>query len=262
MGYLNNNTGYINDLLATRAVIKKNNFAILPPDGLVKNVLPGFENCDLTILSSPQLGASFVDYLVTLHDGGNNRCGFGGEEVETFFYVISGQVCVEADGQRHTLTTGGYIYCPPGTLLFMENANQGEDSQAFLYKRKYQAITGYQPHLLVNHRDNLEKVHYEGMEDVIVEDLLPKDLGFDMNFHVLTFAPGACHGYIETHVQEHGAYILSGEGVYNLDNNWIPVKKGDYLFMAAYVPQACYATGRGEPLSYIYSKDCNRDIPL
>ena len=262
MGYLNNNTGYINDLLATRAVIKKNNFAILPPDGLVKNVLPGFENCDLTILSSPQIGATFVDYLVTLYDGGNNRSGFGGEEIETFFYVISGQVSVEADGQRHTLKAGGYIYCPPGALLLMENANQGQDSQAFLYKRKYQPVNGYQPRLIVNHRDNLEKIHYEGMENVIVEDLLPKDLGFDMNFHVLTFEPGACHGYIETHVQEHGAYILSGEGVYNLDNNWIPVKKGDYLFMAAYVPQACYATGRDEPLSYIYSKDCNRDISL
>ncbi len=46
-----------------------------------------------------------------------------------------------------------------------------------------------------------------------------------MNMHILSFAPSASHGYIETHVQEHGAYILSGQGVYNLDNNWIPVKK-------------------------------------
>ena len=26
-----------------------------------------------------------------------------------------------------------------------------------------------------------------------------------MNMHILSFAPGASHGYIETHVQEHGA---------------------------------------------------------
>lgn len=51
------------------------------------------------------------------------------------------------------------------------------------------------------------------MDDVILLDFLPKELGFDMNMHILSFAPGASHGYIETHVQEHGAYILSGQGV-------------------------------------------------
>lgn len=73
--------------------------------------------------------------------------------------------------------------------------------------------------------NQLERIHYEGMEDVILLDFLPKELGFDMNMHILSFEPGASHGYIETHVQEHGAYILSGQGVYNLDNNWVPVKK-------------------------------------
>ncbi|WP_413111536.1 (S)-ureidoglycine aminohydrolase [Thaumasiovibrio sp. DFM-14] len=262
MGYLNNNTGYINDLLSTRSEIKKNNYAIITPDGMVKNVIPGFENCDITILSSPKLGASFVDYIVTMHDGGNNRQGFGGEEIETFAYVTEGQVTATVDGQQYQLTAGGYLYCPPGVLLFMENSNQGNDSQLFLYKRRYIAVDGATPRVVCNHRDKLEKIHYEGMTDVTVEDLLPTGLGFDMNFHILTFDPGACHGYIETHVQEHGALILTGEGVYNLDNNWIPVKKGDYLFMAAYTPQACYASGRGEPLSYIYSKDCNRDVDI
>ena len=50
--------------------------------------------------------------------------------------------------------------------------------------------------------------------------------------------------------------------MYNLDNEWIPVKKGDYLFMGAYCPQASYAVGRGEDFAYIYSKDCNRDVIL
>ena len=99
------------------------------------------------------------------------------------------------------------------------------------------------------------------MEDVILIDFLPKELGFDMNMHILSFEPGASHGYIETHVQEHGAYILSGQGVYNLDNNWVPVKQGDYIFMGAYSLQAGYGVGR-EAFSYIYSKDCNRDVEI
>ena len=68
MGYLNNVTGYRDDLLANRAIVKHGNFALLTPDGLVKNIIPGFENCDVTILSTPKLGASFVDYLVTVHN--------------------------------------------------------------------------------------------------------------------------------------------------------------------------------------------------
>lgn len=62
MGYLNNVTGYRDDLLANRAIVKHGNYALLTPDGLVKNIIPGFENCDVTILSTPKLGASFVDY--------------------------------------------------------------------------------------------------------------------------------------------------------------------------------------------------------
>lgn len=50
------------------------------------------------------------------------------------------------------------------------------------------------------------------MDDVILLDFLPKELGFDMNMHILSLRR-ASHGYIETHVQEHGAYILSGQGL-------------------------------------------------
>ena len=105
------------------------------------------------------------------------------------------------------------------------------------------------------------------MENCFVKDFLPAagDFGFDMNMHILKFNLGASHGYIETHVQEHGMYFLSGKGMYRLDDEWIPVKKGDYVFMDAYCPQACYAIGdegREEVLTYIYSKDCNRDVEL
>ena len=64
MGYLNNQIGYREDLLANRSVVKKENYVILETDGLVKNVVPGYENCDVTILGSPAMGASFADYLV------------------------------------------------------------------------------------------------------------------------------------------------------------------------------------------------------
>ena len=83
-----------------------------------------------------------------------------------------------------------------------------------------------------------------------------------MSMRTLSCNHGPTYGYGLTHVQESGAYVRSGVGVYNLDNNWVPVKKGDYIFMGAYSLQAGYGVGRGEPFSYIYSKDCNRDVEI
>lgn len=259
MGYKNNQMGYNKDLLHSRSVIKRGNYALIPHDGLVKNVIPGFEQCEVTVLGSPKLGASFVDYIINMLPGGKNTRGFGAEGVQTFVYVVKGSLKVSDDEESHELTTGGYAYFPAGKLMYLENL-AAEDTEIFLYKKRYEPLEGYEAHKVIGNVNDLEAIHYEDMEDVLFWNLLPTDnLGFDMNFHVLTFKQGASHGYVETHVQEHGAYILSGEGMYNLDNEWMPVEKGDYIFMGAYAPQAAYAIGRGEPLSYVYSKDCNRD---
>ena len=118
------------------------------------------------------------------------------------------------------------------------------------------------PRIVAGNSHDIAEMEYDGMKEMRIQDLLPtNDLAFDINFHILTFDPGACHPFIETHYQEHGAYLLSGEGLYNLDNEWIPVKKGDYIFMGPYVQQACYSVGK-EKLSYVYSKDCNRDAEI
>ena len=261
MSYINNVVGYRSDLLSNRSVVKKENYALIEPDGLVKNVIPGFENCDITILSSPKLGASFVDYFVTIYEGGKNELGFGTEGVETLIYLLEGSLAVKAGEASYDLEKGGFIYCPPGTKLYFHNTS-GHVAKVFMYKRRYVPLEGHTPYVVTGNTEDMEWTIYEGMKDVLVKDFLPKDLAFDCNFHILSFKPGASHGYIETHVQEHGAYCLSGQGMYNLDNDWIPVKKGDYIFMGAYCLQACYAVGRDEDFNYVYSKDCNRDVTI
>ncbi|MBU3878319.1 (S)-ureidoglycine aminohydrolase [Faecalicatena sp. AGMB00832] len=263
MSYLNNVTGTREDILTTRSVMKRGSYAILEPDGLVKNMIPGFEKCAVTIMASPKLGASFVDYLVTAEPGGGNTKGFGNPGEEIFFYVFEGKVKVWNEDKEAEVTDGGYIYCPEGKKLYFENIGD-TDARAFLYKRLYDRVEGYEAYTVIGNINDVPWSYYEGMEDVLVKDFLPAatDLGFDMNFHILAFKQGACHGYIETHFQEHGAYVYSGQGVYNLENDWVPVKKGDYLFMGAYCLQAAYGVGRGEDFAYIYSKDCNRDVRL
>lgn len=261
MGYKTNEMGYPNDLLSSRAIVERGNFALIPPNGLVKNVIPNFENCEMTILATPKLGASFVDYLCRVLPGGGNTKGFGGDGIETFIYVLKGKLQVTVGSDVFDLTEGGYVYVPPTKKLTFSNLSD-EPTETFLYKKRYQEAEGYTPYTVSGNSNEIKKQDYEGMTDVHLQDLLPSDLNFDMNFHILTFDTGASHGYIETHYQEHGAILLSGEGMYNLDNHWIPVKKGDYIFMGAYNLQACYSVGRNAPLSYLYSKDCNRDVEL
>ena len=258
MGYKNNNTGYPEGLLESRAVVEPGYYAIIPHDGLVQNSVPGFENVNITILGSPRLGASFSDFIVEFLKGGKNERGFGGEGIETFVYVFSGRLKVSDGKETHTLEDGGYAFFPAGELMYFENG-QNEMTEAFLYQRRYDAIEGYEAHKVVGNKADLTPTEYEGMENVLLWDFLPTDdFGFDMNMHILEFQPGASHGYIETHYQEHGAYLYSGQGMYNLDNKWFPVEKGDYIYMGPYCPQVAYTIGN-EPLAYIYSKDANRD---
>lgn len=261
MGYKNERIGYQTELLNSRAVIKKNNYAIIPHDGLVKNSVPGFENCDLSILGTPKLGAGFVDYIVTFQKDGKHTTGFGGDGLETVAYVIDGSLKVSDGTEEHLLSSGGYAYFPADKKMYLENA-QTNATEVFLYKKRYQPLEGHEAYKVVGNIHDQTPQEYEGMKDVLLWDFLPKELGFDMNMHILSFEPGASHAYIETHFQEHGAYLISGQGMYNLDNEWYPVEKGDYLFMGAYVPQAAYAVGRKEPLAYVYSKDCNREPEL
>lgn len=262
MSYLNGQVGYRDELLATRSVVKKENYVLIEPDGIVKNAIPGYVNCDVTILGSPELGASFADYLVTAHEGGKNA-SFGGEGLECFLYVLEGEVKMKNADCEQVFKEGGFMYSPVSNTVSFENAGKG-DAKLYIYKRRYDALEGCSAHTVSGNAEDLPWIPYEGMENCYIRDFLPAagNFGFDMNFHILKFHLGASHGYIETHVQEHGMYFLSGKAMYRLDEDWVPVKKGDYVFMDAYCPQACYAVGREEELVYIYSKDCNRDVKL
>ncbi len=250
---------YPRDLLASRSIIEPGKYALIAPEGLVNNVVPGFSKARISIVASPKYGASFVEYLVELQPGGHAE-EFGGDGIESFVYVTDGELTVTISGVEHRLQSGGYAYAPTHEKLSFTN-HGATANHLVLYKQRYQPLAGVSPWVVIGNVHAMTPRIYDEMANVTILDLLPTDLAFDMNFHILSFQPGGCHPFVETHVQEHGAYLLSGEGVYNLDNQWMPVKKGDFIWFGPYVPQACYGVGR-EPLTYVYSKDCNRDVEL
>ena len=251
---------YPNDILSTRAIVKPGLYAILPRGGLVNNVLPGVEGAKVSIVASPKLGASFVQYVIEAEAGaaaGEPLCSEEG--VEGFIYCIEGAAECKAGGKVLSLTAGGYVYVPAGQGGIKFACEQS--ARLLLYKQKYIPLPGKEPYLVQGNVNEIPFAEYEGMKNVFIKDLLPKDIAFDMNMHILSFEPGGCHSFVETHVQEHGAYILSGEGMYIMENEWLPIRKDDFMWFGPYVPQGSYGVGR-EPFAYIYSKDCNRDVSL
>src|SRR5262249_35832650 len=75
------------------------------------------------------------------------------------------------------------------------------------------------------------------------------------------FEPGAIIPFTETHVMEHGLYVLEGKAVYRLNRDWVEVEAGDYMWLRAFCPQACYAGGPGR-FRYLLYKDANRHMDL
>ncbi|EHQ91200.1 (S)-ureidoglycine aminohydrolase [Desulfosporosinus youngiae] len=252
--------GYPSEPLATRAVIQHGRYALIPPEGRVKNVIPNLENCNTSIIASPELGAKFAMYTVEVLPGGGTAWDFKEDGIETFVYCRGGAGTVTIEGETYELTNGGFVFAPASLGVGLKNAGS-EPWTLILYKQRYLPLTGYEARIIEGNLNDIPNEAYDDMENVRIQNLLPSELGFDVNFHTLSFYPGACHPFAETHVQEHGLYFLEGEGMYLIDDKWIPVKTGDFIYFGPYVPQAFYGTGR-TPATYIYTKDCNRDIKL
>ena len=51
--------------------------------------------------------------------------------------------------------------------------------------------------------------------------------------------------------------VLQGKGVYRLNKDWVEVEAGDFMWLRAFCPQACYAGGP-EPFRYLLYKDMHR----
>ena len=171
MGYINNNTGYLeHHTLSSRSVIKKNMYALITPDGLVKNNIYGFENCDISILSSPLLGASFTDYIITVKENGRNLCGIGNESEEIFLFVIEGSLLVYNDNEKAGLTAGGFFFSPASFKLYFQN-NSNNNAKILLYKRKYKPLNNLSPKTISGNINNIPYKNFEEMDSVFIKVL-------------------------------------------------------------------------------------------
>jgi (S)-ureidoglycine aminohydrolase len=157
------------------------------------------------------------------------------------------------------LTKGGFAYLPPACGWTAKN--DGATPARFHWVRKrYERVEGLEaPEPLFSHDNDVEPAEMPGTDGrwATTRFVDPDDLRHDMHVTIVTFEPGGVIPFLETHVMEHGLYVLEGKAVYRLNRDWVEVEAGDFMWLRAFCPQACYAGGPGR-FRYLLYKDVNR----
>ena len=159
------------------------------------------------------------------------------------------------------MTPGGYACLPPDSGWTLRNPG-GEVARFHWIRKRYQPIEGLEaPPVLVTNEADLSPQPMPDTEGrwATTRFVDPADLRHDMHVTIVTFQPGGVIPFAETHVMEHGLYVLEGKAVYRLNQDWVEVEAGDYMWLRAFCPQACYAGGPG-PFRYLLYKDVNRHM--
>jgi (S)-ureidoglycine aminohydrolase len=238
-----------------RAINKQGSYMIFPRENRVEHKLPQFQGVDAQVLAAPQLGAKFVQHELLVNPNGGTAKPLE-DELEQFLYVLEGEINFELDGKTHKMSEGGFSWLPPNSVY--EFANKGETQSRIVWiRRRYEEVAGISiPDAIVA---NEKDVPGEPVDTYMEQHLTPyEQLGFDMGINLQVFDPGAYFSFVESHVMEHGLYMLYGQGIYWLDQDYKEVLKDDFIYMAPYCPQFFYSTG-WDKSAYLLYKDVNRD---
>ena len=232
-------------------------YAVMPPEGILESRLPGFARTKIRFHTSPAMGANFAQALLEMEDGGGTTTPLQ-DGLEHFLYVLDGTAEIVADGQARHLDAGGYAYIAAGRACAIRA--MGGPARAIWIKRPYVPAEGIAPRAsFFGHRRDVPKVNKHTRGRAWQTLLGEADLSMDMEINILSFEPGTYFPFVETHIMQHGLYMLEGQGLYLLGREWHECWAGDFIWMGAYVPQQFYATGWGET-AYLLYKDVNRDV--
>lgn len=243
-------------------------YAVLPAvtqRDIVTSMLPGWTGMRMWVLARPMSGfaETFSQYAVELSPAGGTDAPEVDEEAQSVIFVAKGQLTLNIDGARHVLEAGGYAYIPPFAVWTVWN--DGDVATQFHWIRKrYVGADGVDlPEAFVTSDQSVEPTEMPDCDGVwsTTRFVAPDDLRHDMHVNIVTFQPGGVIPFAETHVMEHGLYVLQGTADYLLNKDWVPVVPGDFMWLRAFCPQACVATG-DIPFRYLLYKDVNRHMPL
>lgn len=254
-------------LMTGRAIFTES-YAFIPKgcfSDIVTSLLPGWRDTRLWLIARPMSGFSetFSQYVMQVAPGGGSDAPDAEMGAEHVIFLTEGLITLTIDGQGFELGAGGYAYIPAGarwTLLA-----EGPTAARFHWIRKlFEPAPGIAaPEAFVTSDNAIAPTPMPDTNGVWATTRFtdPSDIRHDMHVNIVTFQPGGVIPFEETHVMEHGLYVLEGKAVYKLNQDWVEVEAGDFMWLRAYCPQACYAAGPG-PFRYLLYKDVNRHATL
>ncbi|MCV6547715.1 MAG: bifunctional allantoicase/(S)-ureidoglycine aminohydrolase [Cohaesibacter sp.] len=243
-----------------------NAYCVIPKgvmSDIVTSNLPFWKGTRCWVLSRPLSGFSetFSHYLTELSPKGGSNQPDTEKGIEHILFVVEGDIELTSAGETKHLGEGGYAYLAPSD--HWQIWNKGKDRAVFHWIRKrYEQLDGLEePQSFVTNEQQIVPTAMPQTNGVwaTTRFVEPDDMRHDMHVNIVTFQPGGVIPFAETHVMEHGLFVLQGKAVYLLNQDWVEVEAGDYMWLRAFCPQACYASGPG-PFRYLLYKNVNRHM--
>ena len=254
-------------LLTDRAVFTEA-YAVIPK-GVMRDIttsyLPFWEKTRAWVLSRPLSGfaETFSQYIMEVSPGGGSDKPEPDANAEGVLFVVEGELSLNLAGKSHTMQSGGYAFIPPGKKWSVENTAT-QPVRFHWIRKSYEFVEGLGiPEAFVVNEKDIKPIPMPDTNGVwaTTRFVSHDDMRHDMHVTIVTFEPGGVIPFAETHVMEHGLYVLEGKAVYRLNQDWVEVEAGDYMWLRAFCPQACYAGGPGR-FRYLLYKDVNRHMKL
>lgn len=256
------------DQLLTDRAMFTNAYAVIPK-GTMRDIttsyLPHWAETRLWVIARPLSGfaETFSHYIMEVGPAGGSDTPETDPEAQGVLFVTEGAISLTIGDETHVLEPGGYAYLPAGCVWNLHN-RAGPVARFHWIRKAYQPVDGIDPPTpFVTNEADIAPNAMPGTEGrwATTRFVAPDDMRHDMHVNIVTFQPGGVIPFAETHVMEHGLYVLEGKAVYRLNQDWVEVEAGDYMWLRAFCPQACYAGGPG-PFRYLLYKDVNRHMPL
>jgi (S)-ureidoglycine aminohydrolase len=254
-------------LLTDRAVFTEA-YAVIPKgvmSDIVASPLPHWDKTRAWVIARPLSGfaETFSQYIMEVLPGGGSDRPEPDAGAEGALFVVEGQLTVTLDGQKHSLKPGGFAFIPPSSNWQVRN--EGSAPARYHWVRKtYEKVDGIDvPEAFFADEADITPSAMPDTDGAWATTRFvdPNDVRHDMHLTIVTLKPGGVIPFAETHVMEHGLYVLEGKAVYHLNQNWVEVEAGDFMWLRAFCPQACYAGGPGN-FRYLLYKDVNRHAKL
>ena len=206
---------------------------------------------------------TFSQYAVEIRPDGGSDMPEPDPDAQAALFVAKGTLRLTIGQEHWDLKPGSFAYIPPGAPWSLWNRGDDIAGVHWIRKRYVSDGSALPPGAFVRHESDVAPVAMPETNGVWSTQRFmdPLDMLYDFHINIVTFQPGGRIPFAETHVMEHGLYVLEGTGRYLLNTDWVDVGPGDFMWLRAFCPQACIATGDG-PFRYLLYKDVNRHVPL